>query len=666
MAPTTTPDTAPNLLIREPSQITARWLSEVLKRPGLEITDVQRIGTGQMSLTFRASFVDGGAETVIVKLASDNDTSRGTGVGLGAYFREVAFYQQLGDRIGGPLPRCHLAEYDQGEGWFTLVLDDVPGAVQGDQIAGCAPATAATVMRAMARLHAPVFNDVAVGTLDFLNLPNPVNSTLMGALLPAFIERYGDRITPEHIEVCRRYVPAADAHAADRRAPLGLVHGDFRLDNLLFKGEDCVVVDWQTVQWGPAMLDAAYFLGGSLSVEDRRAHEQDLIRTYYDKLLADGVSNFSWEQCWEEYRRQVFWGLAMVIVPVMIVERTDRGDEMFMTLFKRVCQQILDLGSLDSLPAPGAAPAALQPQAGDEGAHQPGIEPFWNESWYFDAVGQDKTGVYVRLGSVPNQDHCFFSVAVVRHGQPAVMVTDYAGPLPDLAEHRQSVTAETYTSVHQCVEPLQEYHIQFDGTAQQYGDDAAILRGENGTPVRLKLDLRWHTDDVPYAWRASTRYEIPCRVEGTVTVDDREIAFSGPGQRDHSWGSRDWWANDWMWTAFHLEDGTRVHAVTVPELPGYAVGYIQSGGQVTELGTAGSTFELAADGLVSAGTLNLGDGDHQLVVEVSPHASGPLLMTAPDGRVAHFVRAAADFRIADGRTGIGWIEWNINQRGSNA
>lgn len=126
-------------------------------------------------------------------------------------------------------------------------------------------------------------------------------------------------------------------------------------------------------------------------------------------------------------------------------------------------------------------------------------------------------------------------------------------------------------------------------------------------------------------------------------------------------GARDWWANDWMWTAFHLEDGTRVHAVTVPDVPGYAIGYIQSGGQVTELNTGTSSFDLAADGLVTAGTLELGEGDHKLVVEVRPQASGPLRLTAPDGRVTHFVRAAAKFGTTDGRTGVGWIEWNINQ-----
>ena len=43
------------------------------------------------------------------------------------------------------------------------------------------------------------------------------------------------------------------------------MHGDYRLDNLLF-GEDgtVTVLDWQTVSWGPPLVDASYFIGGCL------------------------------------------------------------------------------------------------------------------------------------------------------------------------------------------------------------------------------------------------------------------------------------------------------------------------------------------------------------------------------------------------------------------
>ncbi len=73
-----------DLLIREPSEITTAWLARALDRPGLEVTDIVRIGTGQMSLPFRVSFRDGvGAGTVVVKLSAENQTSRATGVGTG-------------------------------------------------------------------------------------------------------------------------------------------------------------------------------------------------------------------------------------------------------------------------------------------------------------------------------------------------------------------------------------------------------------------------------------------------------------------------------------------------------------------------------------------------------------------------------------------------------
>jgi hypothetical protein len=81
-----------------------------------------------------------------------------------------------------------------------------------------------------------------------------------------------------------------------------------------------------------------------------------------------------------------------------------------------------------------------------------------------------------------------------------------------------------------------------------------------------------------------------------------------------------------MWSAFHLDDGTRGHAVMLPDLPGVAIGYLQTGGEITELTTGSSTFDKPAD-----------------------------------GRVTHFQRAMAAFTTADGRRGVGWIEWNINQ-----
>jgi hypothetical protein len=650
-------------LIRSPSEIDAPWLARALARESVELVGTERIGTGQMSQSHRVHFHEAGGaeESVVVKLASDDPASRATGVGMRAYYREIAFYRDLAPEIGDSLPRCHLAEYDDADGWFTLVLEDLAGTV-GDQIEGCDAAHAEIALRTLASVQAPVIGRDAVGATAFLNQPNPLDQALLTQLLPAFLERYGSRVSDQHAEVCRRLVASLDAWSADRRPPLGLVHGDYRLDNLLFTDSRATVVDWQTVSWGPALVDASYFLGGCLPVEERRRHEQRLLRGYHEELLALGVRGLSLEQLWEEYRRSCFHGLVMTIAASMVVQRTERGDEMFMTWFERNATQAIDLDAVELLPAASSGPPPpLRPEPEDEGCHEPGPEALWNESWYFDAVSADGSmGVYVRLGRLPNQGVALYSACVCGPGRATVMLVDAAAPLPDDADPEQSIETPVFAAAQRCERELQSFSVRLRGTAQAFHDQSAPLRGEAGEPVELALELVWETDGIPYAWRSSTRYEIPCRVSGTVTLAGETIRLQGPGQRDHSWGSRDWWAVDWMWSALHLDDGTHTHAVGLPEMPGYGVGYVQREGELEEIETVRAEQELGPDGLIAAA--GIASAPPALDLDVQPLAFGPLRLEAPDGRLSLFPRAMCSVRAADGRTGLGWVEWNRVQR----
>ncbi len=457
-------------------------------------------------------------------------------------------------------------------------------------------------------------------------------------------------------------LPSADAWEADQRPPLGLVHGDYRLDNILFHNEACTVVDWQTLGWGPVMRDAAYFIGGALPVEERRAHEASLLRAYYDELLAHGVAGFSWEQCREEYRRQCFLLLVMTIAPAMVVERTERGDDMFMAVLERAAEMAIDLNALELLPEPDAgAKAPLRPEPADESSHEPGPEQLWNESWYFDAVSDDgRLGVYHRIGRLPNTDACLLTTCIVRPGEPAVMLVDGSAPLPPADDETQAVVTEMMKASHRCVQPLQRFRVEVEGRAAAHGDHSAPLRKERGEPVDIVVDLTWETDGEPYQWRLATRYEIPCRVSGTVRCGEETFELSGPGQRDHSWGARDWWAGDWMWSALHLDDGTHTHAVSVPTYPDFGVGYVQRDGQLTELANVSSTEQIAHNGLITTARITMSPGDVE--VDVEPLAFGAILLEAPDGRISHFPRAMCRVRTTDSRRGLGWVEWNRNQK----
>jgi hypothetical protein len=465
--------------------------------------------------------------------------------------------------------------------------------------------------------------------------------------------------------VCERFVASLDDWASDRQLPLGLVHGDYRLDNMLFGVAEAprrfVAVDWQTVSWGPVMTDAAYFLAGSLTVEHRREHERSLVREYFEALHSQGVRGFTWDECWAGYARQSFLGILMTVAPAMLVERTERGDEMFLTTLARHAQQVLDLGALDLLPEPQSRRApAPKPQPHEEGRHAPGTQQLWNESWYFDAVSDDgRTGVYTRIGLYPNMGVCWLTAFICRPGLPSVAIVDFAAPLP--AADELTLEIEGLHAEHVCVEALARFRVRLDAAAQEYADHSAPLRGEAGAPVAAALDLEWETWGSPYAYRMTTRYEIPCNVSGTVRVGDQTIPMRGRGQRDHSWGTRDWWSADWVWSAGHLRDGTRFHGVEfrLPNTPPIGVGYLQTPeGGVIELDRVSATEQVGANGLITSARISY----DELALEVQPLAFGPLRLRAPDGRISGFPRAMCEVRSDDGRAGVAWVEWNRNAR----
>ncbi len=134
-----------------------------------------------------------------------------------------------------------------------------------------------------------------------------------------------------------------------RSERFGLVHGDYRLDNVLFPpdgGAGSVAVDWQTLTLGLPARDLAYFVATSLEPDERRWYEPDLLAAYHAALPAQVAAAYPLEQCWDDY------AFAMLQVPLTAVlgqvygTRTERGDAMFAAMVRRGCAAIRDLDTL--------------------------------------------------------------------------------------------------------------------------------------------------------------------------------------------------------------------------------------------------------------------------------------------------------------------------------
>ncbi|HZC51740.1 MAG TPA: phosphotransferase [Mycobacterium sp.] len=654
-------------VIERPTDLSASWLTAAIGAGSVADFAVERIGTGQMSECYRvrldyADAESNGPDSVVLKVAATDPVSRQTGLALGLYEREVRFYGDIAPRLGGPIAPCYHAAIDTATGAFDLLLGDAGPAVVGDEIAGATTEQATLAVAELGRLHGPLLGDTSLAEAPWLNRDAPLNQAMMTQLYAGFIERYGDRIAPQHRVVCEHLVAAFDGYLARESEPgriQGLVHGDYRLDNMLFGTADAdrplTVVDWQTVSWGPALTDLAYFLGCALPTRDRRGGYDALLCAYHEAL--GPAAPITVDDVAEGVRRQSFFGVMMTIVSPMLVERTERGDRMFMTMLERHCDHVLDTDALATLPE-AAAPEPLRPSEEDELAHPPTDEPLWSESWYADfADAAQGLGGWFRVGLIANQGTAWVHALLCGPDMPTFAVADTQVPLP---ADPWVLNTDAFEIRHSAGAPLQTYSVDVRARGEAYDDPAALLRGEPGTPVDMTMHLVWATDGTPYRYRLTTRYEIPCTVSGTVTVNDTSYRVdSVPGQRDHSWGVRDWWSMDWIWSALHLDDGTHLHGVNIriPGAPAFSIGYVQGAdGKVSELQTVTSREPFGANGLPLNATLSL-DG---IAANVDVRGHAPVRLTAADGRISHFPRAWASVSTPDGRTGVGWVEWNRN------
>lgn len=296
----------------------------------------------------------------------------------------------------------------------------------------------------------------------------------------------------------------------------------------------------------------------------------------------------------------------------------------------------------------------------DEQRHTPADSELWNESYYFDWFNDDlSVGGYVRVGFYPNMDRVWYWACLVGPGRQLVSVVEHDVAMPRSATSLD-LRYDGLWADHVVESPNEHMSINLEAFALRVDDPTEMYRPEpRGERIPFGFELDFETDRLPYMWPDVTpRYEIPCRVHGSVQVGSETIRVDGWGQRDHSWGAaRDWWSIGWSWTAGRLEDGTRWHTAGgfFSDDPwGVAYELAPDSADFAEHGAVFIHADEGADGLPLRSRTRFGD----LTLDFEPVAFAPVLLVHPDGRQSRFARAMCRVVTADGRRGAGWIEWN--------
>jgi hypothetical protein len=303
-----------------PEGLTPAWLTSALHAAGLgqggyvEEVGFSAVGAGvgmmseltRLSLRWSAA-ADGAPATVIAKYASTNPTNRAAGDGFHVYEREVRFFSELEQLTTARTPLCYFARYQAGN--YLVLMEDLGAYRTGSQAEGADLADAELAVDELARLHAPFWGRVEA--LDWV--PTIFRSYHADALYSMavgswdkMVDTFADHV-PDSIRAAGPTIHAAlpALQAAVNEGPATLIHGDFRLDNLMFGAmpahRPIIILDWQGPLRARGIVDVAVLLGQNVHVPVRRQHERALIARYTRRLAELGVS-YGEDEAWRDYR----------------------------------------------------------------------------------------------------------------------------------------------------------------------------------------------------------------------------------------------------------------------------------------------------------------------------------------------------------------------------
>ena len=307
------------------------WLSMALGRrfPGIDVASVQpgpivsRVSTNaRFHVGCRGNVPPGLPTDLCVKgyFADCSDTasaSRTAGV------PEALFYRHLAGGTGVRTLDCFYADVDPVTQHGVVITGDVvaQGATFLDALSPYSTDQVAESLEQYAVLHGRTWER---GASDEPWLASRLEATMSARGLPEIGGNFGGPIgarVPAGVRDAERLLVAVRRLArrlenAERRC---LLHGDAHVGNLYLDaaGHPCLV-DWQLVQDGPWYLDVGYHIGCTVSPEERRPTEWDLLAHYLDRLRAEGADAPTWDDARHLIRLGLVYGFFLWAITLKV------------------------------------------------------------------------------------------------------------------------------------------------------------------------------------------------------------------------------------------------------------------------------------------------------------------------------------------------------------
>ncbi|MEJ6671689.1 MAG: DUF1679 domain-containing protein [Pseudomonadales bacterium] len=346
------------------SELDTTWLTQALQLslPGIEVLSFEAetigVGSGFMGdlarLQLHHNQMPAAApNSMVVKFSSHFEATRVLAGRMNYYGRELGFYRDCADRAGVSVPRIYYQQDQAETNHFVMLMQDLAPAVPTDQVVGNRLAESEQVMLAFADLHAQWWNNPELEQLTWtapLTHVEPIaeslrllNGSIASAALTGRFDAYPT------IQKLQPMLPPLFKMEPPPPMPYTLVHGDLRSDNIFFAEPTdgtCskpIIIDWQTAGIGSPMTDIARWLTQSISIEQRRDHELDLLKRYHDRLLEKGVTGYSYKKMLQEYEVNLVVTLLMFSMSLDEIDQSsERAANLFHAMYSRLDAALSD------------------------------------------------------------------------------------------------------------------------------------------------------------------------------------------------------------------------------------------------------------------------------------------------------------------------------------
>lgn len=312
------------------------WLTAALGQrfPGVEVTTATPTGetsriTSNVRFHIDGTIPDGLSADLCVKGYFNEAGLQARMAGL----PEALFYRDVADKTGMRTLRCVYAGIDLQATNAVILTEDVV-AQGGRFLDGTSAYTVeqtAQSLTELAQLHGSTWGAVP----DDAWIASRLGMTLESRGAPLIAESFAkphSADVPVSVRDADRLVTAyrAVADRALHAQPACVIHGDTHVGNVFIAGDGGPSwLDWQVVQKGPWYVDVGYHLASALTVGDRRAHEDDLLRHYLGELGARGGE----PPAFDDARRLIrngevhgfyFWAITIYVAPPVIASLLHR------------------------------------------------------------------------------------------------------------------------------------------------------------------------------------------------------------------------------------------------------------------------------------------------------------------------------------------------------